>query len=256
MQRDFNFDTIAHIYEAARPEYPTAVFDQLCHAAALEPGAPVLEVGCGTGKATWGLAAQGWKITALDPGEALLGLARDRLGGAPGVQFEQATFESWVAPPAAFRLVVAAQAWHWLDPQIAFPKAAETLAADGVLAIFGNVPQPSIEPLAPTLSQAYAKHAPELMGPPAEAWYNPEGPVAGMFQQSGLFAPATHKAFAWSQTHTAESYVRLLDSLSYVQRLPAPRREALLGAISAGIEAHGGRIERAYLTHLYWARRL
>ena len=256
MQRDFNFDTIAHIYEAARPEYPTAVFDELCRIAALQPGARVLEVGCGTGKATLGLAAQGWKITALDPGAALLDLARKQLGDTPGIQFELAPFETWAAPPAAFRLVVAAQAWHWIDPQMSFAKAADTLAADGVLAVFGNVPQPSIESLASTLSQAYAAHAPELVGPPAEAWYNPEGPVAGMFEQSGLFAPVTHQAFAWSQAHTAASYVDLMNSLSYVQRLPAPRREALLAAIAAAIEAQGGRIERGYLTHLYWARRL
>jgi len=46
------FETVADRYDAARPEYPQALIDDVVSLAALEPGARLLEIGCATGKAT------------------------------------------------------------------------------------------------------------------------------------------------------------------------------------------------------------
>ena len=46
------FDAVADLYEAARPSYPNELFDDLVDLAELKPGARLLEIGCGTGKAT------------------------------------------------------------------------------------------------------------------------------------------------------------------------------------------------------------
>lgn len=48
------FDQVADRYDAARPHYPEDLFDARVELTltALEPGARLLEVGCGTGKAT------------------------------------------------------------------------------------------------------------------------------------------------------------------------------------------------------------
>src|SRR5207244_1472501 len=54
------FGSVAELYDRARPEYPTAVFDDLEELAQLEPGSRVLEIGPGTGKATVELAERGY----------------------------------------------------------------------------------------------------------------------------------------------------------------------------------------------------
>jgi cyclopropane fatty-acyl-phospholipid synthase-like methyltransferase len=46
------FDSAADLYEAARPSYPTELFDDLVELAELKPGDRLLEIGCATGKAT------------------------------------------------------------------------------------------------------------------------------------------------------------------------------------------------------------
>ena len=56
------------------------------------------------------------------------------------VELLETTFEAWPTREAAFRLVIAAQAWHWVSPELRFAKAAQILSPGGSLAVFANVP--------------------------------------------------------------------------------------------------------------------
>ena len=98
MRQSETFDRVAELYDAARPSYPAALFQALADAAGLAPGDPVLEVGCGTGKATAGLLTLGLAVTALDPGENLIQQAKRRFGEAEGLLFVTEPFERWAAP--------------------------------------------------------------------------------------------------------------------------------------------------------------
>src|SRR5947209_11342989 len=113
MELRATFDTVAEIYDAVRPGYPEPLFDGIAAIAGLGPGDPVLEVGCGSGQATESLYARRYAITALDPGPALIAAARRRFAGARGLTFVTTAFEDWDPPHGGYRLVAAAQAWHW-----------------------------------------------------------------------------------------------------------------------------------------------
>jgi len=255
MEQRFVFNEVADIYDRARPGYPQAVFDDVMALAGVSPGDAALEIGCGTGKATEDFARRGLHVVALEPGPEMIGAARRRLSGFANISLVETTFETWPAEPAAFKLVAAAQSWHWVAPQVRFIKAAEALAPGGALAVFGNAPVGLPSPLRTALERLHESHAPHLAGPLPENWYLPSGPIAGLFVESQRFGPVTHKAYAWSRTQDASSYLDLLRSTSRYQILDAPIREALLEAIADAIEAHGGRFDLAYETHLYLARR-
>src|SRR5579871_5892407 len=95
MEQRFTFDTVADLYDRARAGYPDALFDDIETLAGLSAGDAILEVGCGTGKATEGFARRGLNVVALDPGPAMIAAARRRLGPFGGVRFAEATFEAW-----------------------------------------------------------------------------------------------------------------------------------------------------------------
>lgn len=254
MQLKDAFDTVADLYDAVRPTYPTALFQGLAEAAAVEPGDWALEVGCGSGQATGGLLALGLTVTALDPGPELIRNARRRYAGAKAVDFVVAPFEAWTPPARAFRLVASAQAWHWIDPDVAFAKAAQALEPGGVLAVFGNVPAPLPERLLGALAPIFARHAPELWNLP-EAWYLPDGPVAGLFAASGRFEPAARHAFPWTWRKSVDQHLDFLRSRSDYQLVPADRREALLSDVAKVLAEDGPELALPYESHLYWARR-
>src|SRR5580704_2890215 len=87
------FDDIAAEYDRRRPTYPDELIDQACQVAGVGGGDHVLEVGCGSGQLTRGLAARGLHVTALEPGTSLIVLARQNLEGAGEVDYVNAQFE-------------------------------------------------------------------------------------------------------------------------------------------------------------------
>ena len=66
-----NFGSVAETYARVRPGYPPAVFDDLLALTGLADGASVLEIGAATGQATLPLAQRGYRVTAIEPDEAL-----------------------------------------------------------------------------------------------------------------------------------------------------------------------------------------
>ena len=253
MEQRLLFNQVASLYDHARSGYPGALFDDIVEAADLSPGDKALEVGCGTGKATEDFARKGLDVLALDPGGDMIAAARRRLAPFARVRFVETTFEAWPIEGRAFKLVAAAQSWHWVAPDIRFAKAADALAAGGSLAVFGSAPMEIPLPLSEALVEIYARCAPELAGRPPERGYLPDGPFQGYFEQSGRFGPVLHKAYSWSRRFSAQGYVEYLGSVSRYQMLEAGRRDFLLTAIAREVEAQGDGFELPYETHLYMA---
>jgi SAM-dependent methyltransferase len=255
MEQRFTFDAIASLYDSARPDYPEALFDDIAGIAGLGAGDPVLEVGCGSGLATQGFARRNFSVLAIDPGRALIAIARQRLAAFANVRFVETTFEDWPLEPASFKLVAAAQSWHWIAPDVRFAKAAAALRDGGFLAVFGNVSMPLPAPLGPALDALYATHAPRLLESPPGDWYLPGGIVAKLFAESAPFATPTNRRYPWTRRHDAASFVALLTSRSDCQILEPAKREALTAEVAETIARYGGSFEAGYEAHLFLAQR-
>jgi SAM-dependent methyltransferase len=253
MEPRFTFDQVASLYRASRPDYPDALVDDVVSYANLERNDPVLEVGCGTGQATKSFARRGLQIVAIDPGPEMVRAARETLANFDNVELIETTFEAWSAGKALFRLIIAAQSWHWVSPELRFVKAAKVLSCNGSLAVFGNVPVGLPAALLEQFKEIFLRHTGKWL--PAEASYLNNGPLKGWFDESGLFGPVEHQCYPWRWQHTAASYTNLLRTWSYLQMLTLSVREELLAEISKAIDVHGGEFEVDYETHLYIARR-
>ncbi len=129
------FDEIAADYHRHRPAYPDELIDQACHVAGIGRGDLVLEVGCGTGQLTRSLVERGLRVTALEPGTKLISLARQNLDGVGDVEFVNARFEDASLASERFLAVFSASAFHWVDPDIGWRRAADVLAPGGTLAL-------------------------------------------------------------------------------------------------------------------------
>jgi len=145
------FDRVAEEYDRVRPGYPPELVD---FALAGLDGRRVLEVGCGTGKLTGTLAARGLELEAVEPGSKLAELARRR---APGLRVHPGRFEDVELPEAAYDAVFSATAFHWVDPDVGWEKAAAVLRPGGRLALLTHVfvTRPEIRPAQERLRDAY-----------------------------------------------------------------------------------------------------
>lgn len=249
-EQRFTFDAWAEDYDAYRPGYPDALFADLAEIS--PPACPILEIGCGTGKATEGLAGLGRLLTAIEPGPAMIEQAKRRVGEAP-VEFVNSTFEDLDEDGGPFGLIACAQAWHWVDPEIGFAKASRLLADDGVLAIFGNE-DAEVPAVIRSAVDAFRAGMVEMKGVRYGGGVYQRGKAMDrLFSATEAFQTPSHKAYHRTITYTPETYTRLMATYSDVQRQPAQHRAQLLADLHSALSGLGDSFTIEVETHLYWA---
>src|SRR5262245_4671623 len=152
------FDEVAELYEQARPASPQRLADELVELADAGRGSSVLEVGCGTGRLTRLVAPQVGSVLCVELGPQLAAVARRTLAAHANVEIVTADFEHWEPAAPPFDLVMAATAWHWIDPELRYAKAARLLAPGGALAVVATrhvLPEGGDEFIATELQDAY-----------------------------------------------------------------------------------------------------
>ena len=86
------FNTAPTLYEDVRPGYPEELIQDVIDLSDLEDHSRILEVGCGTGKATRPFAERGYELVCLDIGADPIAVARKRLKEFPNVSFVEQAF--------------------------------------------------------------------------------------------------------------------------------------------------------------------
>jgi SAM-dependent methyltransferase len=234
--RAVSFGTDAEAYERARPGYPDEIADDLAVGAV-----DVVDVGCGTGKLGRLLVERGCNVLGVEPDERMAAVARRF-----GLDVEVAPFETWDAAGRRFDLVAAAQAWHWVDPQVGAERAADLLRLGGRLAVVWNLTrhQPQVKVL---LDEAYQRIAPELLKSVAIGVELGEEPLAGV-DETGAFGPQARQVVAWQRRYTTAEWLDQLPTHSDHRALEPERRAALLAAVRDAVDAVGGSLTVSYTT--------
>ena len=251
------FDAVADLYDRVRPGYPGELFADLAAITGLDTGSTVLEVGCGTGQATRSLGALGCSVTAVEPGPAMIALARERTAIHPNVEIEAGAFEDWDDRGRRFDVLVAASSWHWVDPSIGWRRASELLHPHGWMAMLGHVVvrrpgEPEVYAETADLHERFCPANPGWGPPPLEedvriaeqGWGPPNDP-------GGLFGPTIVRWYPTVQWFDGEGFADLLRSTSLYRRIDSGVREPLLDGIAEHVRTRmGDRAVRRYLSVL------
>jgi len=252
------FDSAAQLYHDARPEYPAELYDELLLLAGLSPGDRVLEVGCGTGKATVPFASRGFRITCVELGANLSAVARSMLAEYPATEVVTGAFETWRPAEARFDLVFAATAWHWLEPVLRYERAWELLRPGGHLALWGatHVFPVGGDPFFRDIQPVYEEI---VEGLPPRADYPEPGRLPDSSAEilaSGRFEDVQVRQFDWETSYDAAGYIRLLNTFSDHIAMQPWQRDRLYGEIRRRLAARpGGRLRRHWGAVLHVARR-
>jgi SAM-dependent methyltransferase len=253
------FESRADEYHAARPDYPDELYDALVAGAGLRPGARLLEVGCGTGKATIPLAARGFEITALELGPRLAAAARTNLAGYDRVRVVQQPFEAWrPSGGEQMDLVYAATAWHWVDPAVGYKLAWHWLRPGGHLAVWmaQHVLPDDGDPFFLEIQDVYDEIGSSL---PSDDYFPKPGSLPTdrvHIEASGLFTVTLELEFIWTRRYTAEQYIALLDTFSSHIDMAPWQRNRLYGEIRRRLAARpDGTVRRHWGAVLQLARR-
>jgi ubiquinone/menaquinone biosynthesis C-methylase UbiE len=271
------FDEIAAEYDRHRPAYPDELVDQACRVAGLGSGDHVLEIGCGSGQLTRSLVARGLHVTALEPGTSLIALARQNLDGAGEVEFVNAQFEQASLPGEGFRAVFCASAFHWVDPEVSWQKAADVLVPGGTLALMSyfGLSEPRTRRDQEAVLAAIAKVAPDIAAD-WPAYRDLDGTLAGAEQRRDnvsqvwawlgsydmgrgyagrLFGDVQVAVMPRLTEHTPDKLNAIIRTMSFYARLSPGQRQALELEYETVYERLGRPIRASTVAALVTARR-
>jgi len=248
------FDSVADEYADIRPGYPDELFEFLVRTAGIGMQSTIVEVGCGTGQATLDFAKRGFSVLCLEPGAQLAKRARQELLPYPNVSLEQCRFEEWEPASRRFSLLFSAQAYHWIDPEIAVTKPREVLEPNGIVALIWNVDRRDSSAMRAALDCCYEHHAPQLAAKSRDKRGATRDATVGRFATSPLYSVMAKGTFPWTRRYSARDYVRLLGTYSDHLALSSGARDDLFGAIKSAILEVGGSIELKYDAFCYMFR--
>jgi SAM-dependent methyltransferase len=248
-----SFGAAATAYTEHRPDYAQAAVRWVLESA---PGPRVLDLGAGTGKLTATLVALGAEVIAVEPDPAMLAELRRAL---PAVRGLPGSAEAVPLPDASVDAVVAGNAMHWFDMDVAGPELARVLHPDGILAGLWNVFDDRVDWVA-GLERVSGSAA---IGPrdtlsswraeTAEAHLPNSGSIA-------RFGSPEQAEFPHGQRRTADSLVATLATKAGMLVMPEREREATLGQIRAFLasrpETARGEFTLPMLTGVLRAQRL
>jgi SAM-dependent methyltransferase len=211
-----SFGAAAAAYEASRPGYPAAALDWLVPDGARR----VLDLGAGTGKLTRLLVDRGLEVTAVEPSAGMREQLSLAVPGAAAVL--EGSAEDIPLAAASVDAVLVAQAWHWVDPELAVPEVARVLVPGGRLGLVWNIRdgrEPWVAGLWAIVDRALADPhdsqesatAPDLPPP---------------------FIDVERFEVSWAHQLSPAGLVQLVASRSYVITLPEQQRRELLAEVA------------------------
>ncbi len=187
-------------------------------------------------------------MLGVDPDGRMAELAR-----SSGLDVEVAKFEEWDAGDRTFDAVIAAQAWHWVDPVAGAAKAAAVLGPGGGSRSSGtrssrqrSCARPSVRCISGRCRTRRA--ASSGPGPPSTPYLVGCGKAADAMQQAGGFGEPETWRFDWSRPYTRDEWLDVVPTFGGHSLLPPQVQAELLAGIGAAVDAAGGAFTLDYAT--------
>ena len=255
MSDALNFDSTVRFsdrveaYLAGRPRYPAAIVDHLAACGALPARGVVADIGVGTGLSAEPFLAAGHRVIGVEPNAPMRAAGAEFLARFPNYEFRDGTADATGLDAGSIDLVIAAQAFHWFDPQRFRAESLRILRPGGWAALIWNDRDltgsrflAGYEALLVEYGNDYLairyKHQDTDAIP---IYFGGRAPVAAEFKHQ--------RRMDWA------ALAALAGSASYLPAPGQPRHAELMAALRAlfDAEATGGSIEMRYTCRVHAA---
>jgi SAM-dependent methyltransferase len=244
------FTGLADLYSQYRPDYPRAALDFVISRCGLDDRSVLVDVGCGTGISSRLFAARGIQVIGIEPNADMRRQAESELvsAGATPPTYREGRAEGTGLPEASADAVVAAQAFHWFEPEATLREFHRVLKPSGWAILLWNQRNES-DPF----TQAYGGGVRQLSD--AEA-VEPYHGIGDALLESPLFQQGQRTFFTNEQILDEAGLLGRAFSVSYAPRDPnsSKRYAQELRELFQRFQKEG-RVTMRYETSVFLARR-
>jgi SAM-dependent methyltransferase len=207
--RALYFDRYAAEYDAGRPDYPPELYKLIEEVLSDTGHQKILEIGAGNGAASAQILdfLRPQELVLLEPGENFCGMLRNRYARDARVKVIEGSFETYDSA-SRYDVIIAATAWHWIDENLKYDKAAGLLSEKGHLVLFWNNFRLAPGAVKDAIDEVYARyetgdnrhddHAEKMMARKSEV------------ETSAFFEIVRYETISNPRTLSAEEYSNLV----------------------------------------------
>jgi SAM-dependent methyltransferase len=249
------FEEAADLYDEVASIYPDELVKDILSLSGIVSKGKILEIGCGPGNATILFARKSYRILGIELGERLAAIAIEKCRSYPGVKILNMAFEDWKLEERVFDIALAADAFHWIPPEVGYPKVARALKDTGSLDFFWRVPVNPETDWSRAINYLYQEIAPQFINP--DKRFTAEwlvGIVTKNIEASGCFGEVTTKQYFWPTSLTGDQYIKGLRTFSMHKDMKKEMRENLYTRILEVIEQFGGKVVQPNSVVLFHSR--
>lgn len=236
-------------YVKYRPDYPREIVRYLAANCGLTRESIVADVGCGTGISCRMFLENGNRVIGVEPNEAMRGAAVKQLAEFPWFIVVDGTSEATTLEDDSIDMVVAAQAFHWFDPDRTRPEFKRILKPGGHVVLIWNERQLDTTPFLIEYEKFLLKYANDYGNVRHENIADAE--LRGFFQQD--YGSAT---FQNEQVFDFDGIKGRMLSSSYMPSETAAEFPAMNKELQMLFAKHAenGKIKVLYDTKVYFSR--
>jgi SAM-dependent methyltransferase len=245
------FTGLAEIYARCRPSYPPRAIDYVVDRSGLKEQSVLVDVGCGTGISSRLFAARGMTVIGIEPNAEMrtTAAASETEAADPRVTYLEGRAESTGLPVGIADAVMAAQAFHWFEPESSLRESHRILKSSGWVILLWNE-RDEQDPFTAAFGDVIRT------APSAAAVEIPRSQAGSELASCPLFREYERVTFGNEQTLDEEGLLGRAFSASYAPREAgaAATWAERLGAVFDQYQREGQVVIR-YLTTIHMARR-
>jgi SAM-dependent methyltransferase len=247
------FSSRVEAYVKYRPHYPKEVINALREKTGLLPNHIIADIGSGTGFSAELFLENGNFVYAIEPNGPMREAGEEYLATFKNIRSLDATAEATTLPGRSVDYVVAGQAFHWFNFELAYEEFKRILKPGGWIAILWNDRETDTTPFLidyEVLLQEFGTDYNEINHRNIDSQK-----VRSFFQASATMrgAPVIEMEFENIQPFSYEGVEGRLLSSSYVPNVGDAQYAPMIERLHAIFDRHNtnGRIAMRYRTLLY-----
>lgn len=244
------FDENANSYDKYRPKYPNELVEELIDLSQLKTTDKILEIGCGTGQITIDFIKRGYEIIAIEKGEFLSRIAKKNIKQYGIGKIINSKFEEWITTEK-FKLMISAQAFHWIDKKKGIDKTINLLNDNGSIGLIWNVDKSQKTDFWKQTGEIYDRYLPKKKGQRSmEETINENWDYICNRKDLVDFEK---RDYQWSKLYSKEEYLGLLNTFSPHMSMEEDEREKFFTEIESIISTMNNQVLKHYKTVLLFA---
>jgi SAM-dependent methyltransferase len=236
-------------YAKYRADYPREIVGYLKRQSALTNESIVADIGCGTGLSTMMFLENGNRVFGVEPNAPMRAAAVDYLREFPDFKPIDGTSENTNLNDASVDLIVAAQAFHWFEPEKTRTEFKRILKPSGHVALMWNERQLDTTPFLVEYEAFLLKYATDYEKVRHEN-------VDKLRLREFFQGPYMSATFNNIQVFDFDGLKGRMFSSSYMPNEDDPIAQQMVDALQALFAKHeqDGRINILYDTNVYLSR--